>query len=68
MPRRKVYHLRFIKKRWELKGASAKQASRIFTTKEKALKESPTIVRNQNPSQLVIHKLDGKIEDTRNYG
>lgn len=68
MPRRKVYHLEFKKKRWELKGATAKQASRVFETKDKALKEAPKIVRKKQPSQLKIHKKNGKLEEARNYG
>lgn len=67
MPKRKVYHLEFKKKRWELKRATARQASRVFQTKEKALKEAPKIVRKQKPSQLVIHKKNGKVQEKRSY-
>lgn len=67
MPRRKVYHLKFKKGRWELKRPKAKQATRIYLTKEKALKEAPKIVRKQKPSQLKIHKKNGKFQEERTY-
>lgn len=67
MPRRKVYHLKFKKGRWELKRPKAKQATRTYSTKEKALKEAPKIVRKQKPSQLVIHRKNGKVQEKRIY-
>ena len=52
MPRRKIFHLKFKKGRWELKRLKAKQATRTYPTKEKALKQAPRIVRKQKPFQL----------------
>lgn len=68
MPRRKVYHLKFKKGRWELIRPKAKQATRTYPTKEKALKQAPKIVRKQKPSQLKIHNKNGKFQEERIYG
>lgn len=68
IPRRKVYHLKFTKNRWALKRPKAKQATRTYPTKEKALKQAPRIIRNQKPSQLKIHKKNGKFQEERTYG
>lgn len=67
MPKPRVYHLEYRNKRWRLKGASAEKALRVFQTKAKALKASAKIVRRQKPSQLKIHKRNGKVSRTRNY-
>lgn len=68
MPRRKIFHLKFKKGRWELRQPKARQATRVYPTKEKALKQAPRIVRKQKPSQLKIHKKNGKFQEERTYG
>jgi hypothetical protein len=67
MPGPKVYHVEFIKHRWQLKGASAGKVLRVFQTKAKAVKASAKIVRKQKPSMLKIHKRNGKVSSTRSY-
>ncbi len=67
MPGPRVYHLEYRRKMWRLKGASAEKALRVFKTKKKALKVAAKIVRRQKPSQLKIHKMNGKVSRTRNY-
>ena len=52
---------------WQVKGAGNKRATRITNTQEKAIKIAKQIAQNQH-SEVVIHRRDGKIRDKNSYG
>ena len=69
MAKRKVYH---VSKRedgqWGVVGRGAKRAAAVERTKEEAKRRATEIARGQEPSQVVIHKEDGRIQEERTYG
>ena len=69
MIKRNKYHLTFDNKRdnWSLKKERSERSSMIFETKGDALTSSREFVRRQEPSQIIIHKKDGKIQTEHTY-
>ena len=53
---------------WEVKREGADRASRVASTKADAVRIAAELARNRGPSQVVIHKADGKIQGERTYG
>lgn len=68
MPLRKRYHLVPDGKDWKLEVEGAQRATRRFDKKKKGLKASPGIARGSEPSQLIVHRQDGTIQEERTYG
>ena len=70
MAKRTVYHFTYDKAAddWKLMKQGAKRATRRFKTKTEGLPEAVKLVRKIEPSQLKIHKRDGKIQEERTYG
>lgn len=66
-PARPVYALRAREDGWEviLDGADAPVA--VFATKDEALEKAREVASEQAPSQLVVYKKDGSIQDTIDY-
>ncbi|NSW76934.1 MAG: DUF2188 domain-containing protein [Candidatus Atribacteria bacterium] len=54
------------KKGWRIN--MPEKGDKIFATKKEAVKEAISIARTSQPSQLVIHGRDGKIQEERTYG
>lgn len=69
MAKRKQYHVTADKKKggWKvtLTGASLQYN---FKTKPPAVQKAVELARKSKPSQVLIHKLDGKIQEERTYG
>lgn len=52
---------------WNVLGAGNTKPTKIFSTKQEAIKYGRTIAINQG-SELVIHGLNGRIQDKDSYG
>ena len=53
--------------KWQVKKTGNINALRNFDTKEPAIAYGVTMARNNMPSQLIIKRKDGTIEDERTY-
>jgi hypothetical protein len=53
---------------WHVKRRGAEKAASVHDTKIPAIEAGIEVARNNEPSQLVIHKADGTIEQERTYG
>ena len=66
---RKTYHLIYDQEvqSWKLEYEGADQPYSYHQTKEEALEAGRELARNQPPSQLVVHKMDGTVQDEFTY-
>ena len=53
--------------KWQVKKTGNINALRNFDTKDPAISYGVTVARNNMPSQLIIKRKDGTIEDERTY-
>ncbi|MGD8718183.1 MAG: DUF2188 domain-containing protein [Candidatus Zixiibacteriota bacterium] len=53
---------------WKVKREGADRASSTHDTKEEAVDKARELAKNNEPSQIIIHKQDGKIQEERTYG
>jgi hypothetical protein len=67
LPKRKIYDLKWTGDDWALQQRGATRATRRFKSKAEGLKKSPKLVRGREPSQLVIRKQNGRIQEERTY-
>lgn len=66
--KRKVYHVTYIKKLgWKVKAVDEAEA-KFYETKVKAVSAARELALRRKPSQIRIHKRDGKIQEERTYG
>lgn len=65
---RNIYDVSPNSGRWSVKKRGAVSAAGTFDTKEAAVSFGVTLARNNMPSQLVIRRADGTIEEERTYG
>jgi len=68
MAKRPVWHVTHTDEGWKVKKVGAEKAAGIFDEKEKAVKAGIEIAKNQPLAQLVIHKMNNKIQEERTYG
>lgn len=66
-PARKVYHVAPHDEGWKVEAVGASRATTVTGTKAEALEAARELGRNQAPSQIVIHRLDGTIQDSFTY-
>ncbi|MDP4550695.1 DUF2188 domain-containing protein [Alkalihalobacillus macyae] len=63
-----IYHVESGKyEKWELKKEGADQATKTFETKEEAYQYGREMCDENRPSELIVHQLNGKIEDKSLY-
>lgn len=63
-----VYHVQSGKnEKWELKKEGADQATKTFETKEEAYQYGREMCDENRPSELLVHQLNGEIEDNSLY-
>ncbi len=68
MPNRKIYHVTPNPNGgWQGKAEGAERASVVSDNKEEVVERTTELARNQMPSQVIIHKQDGTIQDERTY-
>jgi hypothetical protein len=64
---RTTYHVTKTDEGWQGKKENGERASVKGETKEEVMKKTIEIAKNQGDSSVVIHKLDGKIQEERTY-
>jgi hypothetical protein len=67
MSKRNVYHVTYNNNQWEVNKVGNDKSSRVHDTKKEAVDSAKQLAKNQEPSQIVIHKKDGKIQEERTY-
>jgi len=65
---RNVYEVAPSQGRWSVKQRGAASADSVWDTKPPAIDRSVVLARGNQPSQLIIKRADGTIEDERTYG
>lgn len=64
---RKVYHVTTHEEGWKVQAEGAQRASRVTDTKAEAVEAARELAKNQEPSQVVIHRQDGTIQTHYSY-
>lgn len=64
---RTVYHVQPDGDGWVVKGEGAERASSTHGTKKEALAAGRELAHKRIPSQLVVHKSNGKIQEAWSY-
>ncbi|HEX6199470.1 MAG TPA: DUF2188 domain-containing protein [Thermoanaerobaculia bacterium] len=64
---RAVFHVKPQDDGWVVKGDGAERASSTHGTKKEALAAGRELAHQRVPSQLVVHKSDGKVQETWSY-
>jgi hypothetical protein len=54
--------------RWKVQPQGVGQRKAVFNTKQEAVNHGEAVAQRQAPSQLVIRRGDGEIEEERTYG
>jgi hypothetical protein len=65
---RTTYHVVPSNDRWEVRGEGAQRASSVHETKRQAVAAARELARGKEPSKLVVHRLDGTVQDSFVYG
>ncbi len=69
MSTRKTYHVtQNPDGTWKGKARGAERASTVGDTKAEVMSRTIEIAKNQQDSQVIIHKKDGEIQEERTYG
>ena len=64
---RTVYHVTKAKIGWEAKKEKTSTPVVVGTTKQEVLKKTIELAKKEKLSQVIIHKVDGKIQEERTY-
>lgn len=64
----RIYHVRYRDDAWVVEAEGAKQPSASEARKADAVKRAREIAENQQPSQLIVHKQDGTVQNETSYG
>jgi hypothetical protein len=70
MSQRTVYHVVYDSngKQWRVLRENASRASSVHATKMEAIAAGRELAKNNKPSKLMIHKMDGSFEKEYTYG
>jgi poly(hydroxyalkanoate) granule-associated protein len=64
---RKVYHVATHDDGWKIEVEGAKRATSTHATKDEAVDAARTLAQNNEPSQVVVHRMDGTIQNNYSY-
>lgn len=53
---------------WEVRRRGAATPAAVESTKKAVVRRAAEIARSQQPSQVIIRKMDGTIQEERTYG
>jgi hypothetical protein len=67
MTKRVVYDILPSRRGWRVKRQGAQRAYRVLRTKARAVTVATLIAKRHQPSQVVVRKLNGKIETEWTY-
>lgn len=65
---RKVYHVTTHDEGWQVKAEGAERATSVHPTKNEAVAASRELATAQEPSEVIIHRVDGTIQNRNTYG
>lgn len=67
---RTVYHVTYLSAsaKWKVEREDAERASSYHHTKTAAIEEAKKLAKNNMPSQVIVHNMDGTISDEWTYG
>jgi len=70
MSNRTIYHVVYDSsdEKWKVKLQGATRASAAFDTKQEAIDRARELAKNNEPSQVIVHKKDGTFETEWTYG
>lgn len=54
--------------KWKVKPEGAQRAIKTYDKKEDAVQKAIALAKGEKPSQVIIQKLDGQIQEERTYG
>lgn len=64
---RKVYHVTSHDEGWKVEAEGSSRATSVHGTKNEAVTSAKQLAQGQRPSAVVIHKMDGTIQDQVSY-
>lgn len=64
---RKVYHVTTHEDGWKVEAEGAKRATSTHATKDEAVDAARTLAQKNEPSQVVVHRMDGTIQNNYSY-
>ncbi len=64
---RKKYHVTKTPEGWQGKLENGGRASVTGSTKEEVMKQTIDLAKNNNNSQVIIHKANGRFQEERTY-
>lgn len=67
VPARKVYHLTPAEEGWAIKLEGVETPVSTHATKDEALAKARSLAQKAEPSQLVVHRVDGTIQTAYTY-
>lgn len=67
MTKRKRYDVSPHDDGWKVKRQDANRPSNVLPTKEEAVDRARSLAKRNQPSQVRIHKRDGRIQEERTY-
>lgn len=65
--KRAIYHVKRAGRHWAVHAEGAARASSLHPTKKEAVAAGRALASERRPSELLIHRLDGSVQDTRSY-
>lgn len=63
-----VYHVLPNEEGWALKPQHTGEPHSTHSTKKEALEAARELVRGRGPTQLIVHRKDGSVQDSHRYG
>ncbi|MDX1630452.1 MAG: DUF2188 domain-containing protein [Thermoanaerobaculia bacterium] len=64
----KVYHVLPVEDGWAVKAQHEGHPHSTHATKKEALEAAREVVKGDGPTQLIIHRKDGSLQDSHRYG
>ena len=65
---RKIYHVTKDGDQWKVKSPSNQRASGRHEKKQQAIEQARDLAKSQDFSQVIVHGLDGRIQNEWTYG
>jgi len=68
MAERTAYWVKPDGDKWRVQREGADKAAAVSDTKDEAIRRAVEMAKNQQPSQVLIQKQNGQIQEERTYG
>ena len=63
----KVYHVTWADEQWKVEAEGATRATSVHPTKDEAVTAARELAHGQEPSQVVVYKMDGTVQTRYTY-